>query len=159
MQIRKGLLAAATAATVSISGIAAVPAFAADEKPAPTTTTKTEAPKEEPKKETAAPKTETKPTTDQAEENRKKELELKERELTLKEQEQERKNAQKAEEDRIRKEGTFQEKSSLFAKDAFTKDGQPDPAKITAWIGVFTAILGAIGTLIAFVQKNFNIKF
>lgn len=98
MKIRKGILAAATAATVSVSGVVAAPAFAADETTTATPTT-------------------TATATDTEEEQ------------------------------------SFGEKLKANSSD---KDGNWDPKAITAWIGVITAVLGLVGTVITFAQKNFN---
>ncbi|MCQ4622262.1 hypothetical protein [Corynebacterium sp. CCUG 70398] len=105
MKIRKGLLAAATAATVSISGMT-VPAFAQDDTNAvaPSSTTGRAA-----------------GSSDEA-------------------------NAL----------GEVGEKIKAGSSD---KDGNWDPKKISAWIGVFTALLTAVGALITFLDKNFDIKF
>lgn len=116
MKIRKSLLAAATAATVSFSGVVAAPAFAEENGNQPTPVADQNPGKEEPGKE----------------EN----------------------------------EGSSSngEGPSQTAKDMFyeqRKDGTwyISPSKITSWIAVFTAALGAIGTLLTFVQKNFDVKF
>lgn len=146
MQIRKGLLAAATAATVSIAGIAA-PAIA-QEQPAPTKSAeqiKAEAEKAQAEAEKA--KAEAEKAKAEAEKAR------------LEAEKQAKKDAEKkAEEERLANESST-EKAGREFKEMFTTDGKADPKKITTWIGVFTAILGALGTVIAFVQKNFNIKF
>lgn len=99
MKIRKGLLAAATAATVSFSGVVAAPAF-------------------------AAPETD---TTVSANETDKEKRSAKEIGAELK----------------------------ALSSD---KDGQLDPKAIVAWIAAFSAVLGLIGQVITFAQKNFNIK-
>lgn len=119
MKIRKGLLAAATAATVSFSGVVAAPAFAAEDGTKP------------------APVADQKPGKD------------------------------KPGKDEPGKDGGSSsngEGPSQTAKDMFyeqRKDGTwyISPSKITSWIAVFTAALGAIGTLLTFVQKNFDVKF
>lgn len=107
MKIRKGLLAAATAATVSFSGVVAAPAFAATD-PVPATA-KTDANGVE---------------------------------LPY---------------------GSSGKQVSQTTTDLFyeKKDGRyvPSPTRIVSWIGVFTTALAAIGTLISFLEKNFNIKF
>ena len=106
MKIRKGLLAAATAATVSFSGVVAAPAFAeTNNEPTPVVNEDTEKGN----------------NNDTAEE-----------------------------------EPTFGEKLKANSSD---KDGNWDPKLIISWIGVFTAVLSAIGTVLTFVQKNFDVKF
>ena len=105
MKIRKGLLAAATAAAVSFSGAVAAPAFAE------TTNTGT-----------GTTNTNTTDTTD----NGGKEKPKKSFGETMKE-------------------------------NSSDKDGNWDPKAITAWISVFTAILGLIGTVITFSQKHINL--
>ena len=119
MKIRKSILAAATAATVSVSGVVAAPAFAAD----------------------APEKDETVTTED----NNKNESEDKEDEG-------------KDNED----EGKDNEDESFGAKikaNSSDKDGDWDPKAITAWISVFTAVLGLVGSVITFAQKNFDLPF
>ncbi len=120
MKIRKSILAAATAATVSVSGVVAAPAFAAE----PTTTatptataTATTTP--------AAPSTATTTPSGKATTT----------ETTTPE------------------EKTFGEKLKENSSD---ENGQWDPKAITAWISVFTAVLGLIGSVLTFAQKNFN---
>ena len=113
MKIRKGLLAAATAATVSFSGVVAAPAFA-ETNNEPTQVTDQNSGKDEPGKDKGS--------------------------------------------------SSNGEGPSQTAKDMFyeqRKDGTwyISPSKITSWIAVFTAALGAIGTLLTFVQKNFDVKF
>lgn len=117
MKIRKGLLAAATAAAVSVSGVVAAPAFAADEN-------------------TGTDNTVTAP------ENKDENKDEKKPELTDKEKRK--------------------ENSSKAARDMFydynkdTKEYYISPSKITAWIAVITAVLGLIGKVINFGQKNFK---
>lgn len=125
MKIRKGLLAAATATSVALTGVVAAPANAADDK-TPT------------------------PTVVNADGKSAAELNA-EAELM--------RAAQKAARvERISKgleSDDFKERSSARTEQAFTDDyGRPDPGKITAWIALFTTVLGAIGTLINFVNKN-----
>lgn len=116
MKIRKGLLAAATAATVSISGMTA-PAFAQDDTNAgaPSSTGSTV-------------------------------------------------NGSSAGE-RANTEGENGEEQSSgkdipgFIKENSSEGGEWSPKKISAWIGVFTALLTAVGALIKFLDKNFDIKF
>ena len=106
MKIRKGLLAAATAATVSFSGVVAAPAFAeTNNEPTPVVNEDTE----------------NGGNNDTAEE-----------------------------------EPTFGEK---LKKNSSNDKGEWDPKLIISWIGVFTAVLSAIGTVITFAQKNLNLKF
>lgn len=107
MKIRKSLLAAATAATVSFSGVVAAPAFAAEGNNEPTPIAKEG--------------TENGGNNDTAEE-----------------------------------EPTFGEK---LKKNSSNDKGEWDPKLIISWIGVFTAVLSAIGTVLTFVQKNFDLKF
>lgn len=141
MQIRKGLLAAATAATVSIAGIS-VPAFAEEKATAPT---------------------ETKSAEQIAAEADLLKAKNEEERLKL---EREKFEAEQAEKDRKEQEKKDRENATTgdkikrqFTEGSTDSKGQVDPKAITAWIAVFTAILGAIGTAITFAQKNFNIKF
>lgn len=103
MKLRKGLLAAATAATVSFSGVVAAPAFAEENA---TDTTK---------------------TSDQKDG------------------------------DKPAEEQTSSDKAKKFGEDlkalSSDKDGNLDPKAIIAWIGVFTAIISALGSLFTFVDK------
>ena len=56
---------------------------------------------------------------------------------------------------------------STTAKPTTTKPAEPaeqgsslkdaDPQEIKAWIGVFTAVIGALGTLFAFASKYFDL--
>lgn len=110
MKIRKGILAAATAAAVSVSGVVAAPAFAAETTNGTTTTQGTGK--------------NTDDNTDNGDNGKDKDEEL-----------------------------TFGEKLKANSSD---KDGNWDPKAITAWIGVITAVLGLVGTVITFAQKNFN---
>ena len=58
---------------------------------------------------------------------------------------------------------------STTAKPTTTKPAEPaeqgsslkdaDPQEIKAWIGVFTAVIGALGTLFAFADKYFDLPF
>ncbi|MCZ9293152.1 hypothetical protein [Corynebacterium meitnerae] len=113
MKIRKSLLAAATAAAVSVSGVVAAPAFAADENTGTDNTVTAPENKDEKKPE-----------------------------LTDKEKRK--------------------ENSSKAARDMFydynkdTKEYYISPSKITAWIAVITSVLGLIGKVINFGQKNFK---
>lgn len=108
MKIRKGILAAATAATVSLTGVVAAPAYAAENN-ATSATVVTDA-KGNPLPEGSSGKQVSQTTTD------------------------------------------------MFYE---FKDGRYiiSPNKIISWIGVFTTALAAIGTVLNFLQKNFNIKF
>jgi len=138
MKIRKGLLAAATATTVALTGVVAAPAYAAPET-GNTSTNKTEDQKriEELEKKVKSFEDKEKAAADKAA----------------------RDQAEKERRKQIRENGSFEERSSLAKEDAFLNpDGTVSIAKITGWIGLFTTILGAITTLINFVQKNFNIK-
>lgn len=38
------------------------------------------------------------------------------------------------------------------------KDGSSDPKEISAWISVFTAVIGALGALFSFASKNLGFK-
>ena len=109
MKIRKGLLAAATAATVSISGMT-VPAFA--EEPADNNTS------------SFKPGSSTKDDNGEGKEG-----------------------------------SSFEDFGAKVKAGSSDKDGNWDPKKISAWIGVFTALLTAVGALIKFLDKNFDIKF
>lgn len=108
MKIRKGILAAATAATVSLTGVVAAPAYAAPTNSTPNTVA-TDA------KGTPLP------------------------------------------------EGSSGKQVSQTTADMFyeKKDDRYiiSPTKIISWIGVFTTALAAVGTLLNFLEKNFNIKF
>ena len=106
MKIRKGILAAATAAAVSVSGVVAAPAFA-DTTNGTATTQGTGKNNDD--------------NTDNGKNN----------------------------DDEL----SFGEKLKANSSD---KDGNWDPKAITAWIGVITAVLGLVGTVITFAQKNFN---
>lgn len=109
MKIRKGILAAATAATVSLTGVVAAPAYAQDD--VANATIKTDS-KGNPLPEGSSGKQVSQTTTD------------------------------------------------LFYKwDNDAGRYKINPTQIVSWIGVFTTALAAIGTVISFVQKNFNIKF
>lgn len=104
MKIRKGLLAAATTATVSISGVVAAPAFAAGDIT--------------PNSSTGAVQTQ----------------------------------AQDGQEN-----GTEEQSFGDKLKEGSSDDeGNWDPKKITLWIRAFSAILGLIGSVITFAQKNFD---
>ena len=58
---------------------------------------------------------------------------------------------------------------STTAKPTTTKPAEPaeqgsslkdaDPQEIKAWIGVFTAVISALGTLFAFADKYFDLPF
>lgn len=110
MKIRKSILAAATAATVSVSGVVAAPAFAADPAPKDDTNVTAEG-KDKPKGE-------------------------------------------ETDEDNTEQEKSFGQKLKDNSSDS---DGQWDPKQITAWIAVFTAVLGLIGSVLTFAQKNFKL--
>lgn len=142
MKLRKGLLAAATAATVSFSGIVAAPAFA-DQSTTGTESTETPA--------TGTVKVEDKATEDtkQAEDTKTAEgAELAEPN----------KDSDKNE-DADKRERSKVVMNLFFDKNEKTNEYQLSADKVKAWIGVFTAILGAITTLITFLDKNFGIKF
>lgn len=120
MKIRKSILAAATAATVSVSGVVAAPAFAAEPAPKDDTNVTAEG-KDKPKDDKSE-----QPKDDEG-----------------KDDETDQDNGKKK---------SFGEK----LKENSSDDGQWDPKAITAWIGVFTAVLGLIGSVFTFAQKNFN---
>mgnify|MGYP000695759612 CR=1 FL=1 len=116
---RTAAVAAATAATVSVSGVVAAPAFAAD-----------------------APAKDENGTT---EDNNKNESEGNEDEGKDKEDE-----------------GKDKEDKSFGAKlkaNSSDDNGDWDPKAITAWISVFTAVLGLVGSVVTFAQKNFKLPF
>ncbi|KAA8745030.1 hypothetical protein F4V54_01155 [Corynebacterium tuscaniense] len=116
MKIRKSLLAAATAAVVSVSGVVAAPAFA-EETPTTTTT-----PAPNPDKGSGNGSSKKDDETDKGQDKDKK---------------------------------SFLESFKELSSD---KDGNWDPKAITAWIAVFTAVLGLLANVITFVQKNFTQK-
>ncbi|MDK8795419.1 hypothetical protein QP968_06790 [Corynebacterium sp. MSK041] len=121
MKIRKSLLAAATAAVVSVSGVVAAPAFA-EENAGTNQTAGTNQPGGD------TPSKDENKGSGQGSSNK---------------DESENEN----------------EKSSAsdFMKELFYNEkGQLDPKLITAWIAVFTAILGLIANVITFAQKNFK---
>lgn len=126
MKIRKSILAAATAATVSVSGVVAAPAFAAEPAPkdeTPVTAEGTNADEGKDGDKADQPKDdEGKDNTDQ--DNGKKK--------------------------------SFGDKLKANSSD---KDGDWDPKAITAWISVFTAVLGLVGSVLTFAQKNFKLPF
>lgn len=121
MKIRKSILAAATAATVSVSGVVAAPAFAADE-PA--------------KDETVTAK----------DNNNNNESEGKDGES-------------EGNEDENQDEGKKKSFGDKLKANSSDKDGDWDPKAITAWISVFTAVLGLVGSVVTFAQKNFKLPF
>ncbi|MDN8593856.1 MULTISPECIES: hypothetical protein [unclassified Corynebacterium] len=108
MTIRKGILAAATAATVSVSGVVAAPAFAADTTNGAATT----------QGANNESNTGIENNDDNADNGKNNEDEL-----------------------------SFGEKLKANSSD---KDGNWDPKAITNWIGTITAVLGLVGTVIAF---------
>ena len=116
MKIRKSILAAATAATVSVSGVVAAPAFAADE-----------------------------PANDKivtAEDNNN--------------ESEDKKDEDKKDEDKKDEDKSFGAKLKANSSD---DNGDWDPKAITAWISVFTAVLGLVGSVVTFAQKNFKLPF
>lgn len=122
MKIRKSILAAATAATVSVSGVVAAPAFAADE-----------------------PAKDENVTT---EDNNKNESEGK--------KDEGKKDEDKKDQDKKDEDKSFGAKLKANSSD---DNGDWDPKAITAWISVFTAVLGLVGSVITFAQKNFKLPF
>lgn len=111
MKIRKGLLAAATAATVSIAGMSA-PAFAEEKEASSNVSLGSSSNKAEKGKGNGE-------TADGEEEEK-------------------------------------QSFGEFIKENSSDKDGNWDPKQITAWIAVFTAIIGALGTVITFIDKNFK---
>lgn len=111
MKIRKSILAAATAATVSVSGVVAAPAFAADE-----------------------------PANDKI--------------VTAEDNNNE--SEDKKDEDKKDEDKSFGAKLKANSSD---DNGDWDPKAITAWISVFTAVLGLVGSVVTFAQKNFKLPF
>ncbi|GAB3075379.1 hypothetical protein [Corynebacterium aquatimens] len=157
MKFRKGLIAAAAAVAVSTTGIVAVPAFA--ENNTSTVPTTNSAENKSPEQIEAEAKL-------LEQQNKQKELELKAKEEARKEAEEKRKqeerDAKKEREERekqIRENGTTKEKLELSSRKAFYTNDQIDIAKIGAWIGLFTTILGALGTLFNFARNQLGIKF
>lgn len=114
MKIRKSILAAATAATVSVSGVVAAPAFAAEGTGS--------------NNEGALSTEDNKDGEGDGQDN----------------------NDDETDQD---DEKSFGEKLKENSSD---DKGNLDPTQITAWIAVFTAVLGLIGTVLTFVQKNFD---
>ena len=131
MKIRKGLLAAATAAAVSVSGVVAAPAFAADENTGNDTNTTT------PKNNEGN----TTPGTGEGNEGENGDG-----------------NTDTGKGGSSNKGDKEKSSASDTIKEMFYNDkGKLDPKLITAWIAVFTAILGLIGNVITFAQKNFKL--
>ena len=120
MKIRKSLLAAATAPVVSVSGVVAAPAFAAEPTPPPPP-----AP--------AAPGKANKGRANGSSTN----------------------NGGETDKDQDKDKKSFFESFKELSSD---KDGNWDPKAITAWIAVFTAVLGLVANIITFAQKNFTQK-
>lgn len=120
MKIRKSILAAATAATVSVSGVVAAPAFAA------------EAPEKD-KTVTAEGNNDDEGKKDEG-----------------------KKDEDKGNKDQGKKDKSFGAKIKENSSDS---NGDWDPKAITAWISVFTAVLGLIGSVLTFAQKNFKLPF
>lgn len=121
MKIRKSILAAATAATVSVSGVVAAPAFAADEP--------------------ANDKIVTAEDNNNESEGKKDEG---------------KKDEDKKDEDKKDEDKSFGAKLKANSSD---DNGDWDPKAITAWISVFTAVLGLVGSVVTFAQKNFKLPF
>lgn len=123
MKIRKSILAAATAATVSVSGVVAAPAFAADE-PA---------------------KDENVTTEDNNTDGEGKDVE------------------DGTDQDNGKQKPNPKSNSSDAAQKMFydyNKDAEEwyiSPSKITAWIGVFSTVLGLLAKAFQFAQKNLNL--
>ena len=128
MKIRKSILAAATAATVSVSGVVAAPAFAADE-PA-----KDENVTTEDNNNGSEGKDEGKDKKDEG-------------------------NEDEGNEDENQDEGKKKSFGDKLKANSSDKDGDWDPKAITAWISVFTAVLGLIGSVLTFAQKHFDLPF
>ncbi|MGV0432975.1 hypothetical protein [Corynebacterium sp. 20_84] len=135
MKIRKSILAAATAATVSVSGVVAAPAFAAEPAPkdeTPVTAEGTNADEGKDGDKADQPKDDDKadqPKDDEGKDN--------------------------TDQDNGKKK-SFGDKLKANSSD---KDGDWDPKAITAWISVFTAVLGLVGSVLTFAQKNFKLPF
>ena len=120
MKIRKSLLAAATAAVVSVSGVVAAPAFA--EENAGTNQTGEDNKGGQDNKGSGQGSSSKDGETDKDQDKDKK---------------------------------SFLESFKELSSDT---DGNWDPKAITAWIAVFTAVLGLLANVITFVQKNFTQK-
>ncbi|WP_296144284.1 hypothetical protein [uncultured Corynebacterium sp.] len=119
MKIRKSILAAATAATVSVSGVVAAPAFAADEP-------------------------------------------AKDENVTTEDNNNDAEGKDGESEGDNEDEGKGNEDKSFGAKlkaNSSDDNGDWDPKAITAWISVFTAVLGLVGSVLTFAQKNFKLPF
>lgn len=149
MTFRKGFIAAATAATVSLSGVVVAPAFAQETPAAPTKSAeqiKAEAEKAQAEAEKA--KAEAEKAKADAEKAR------------LEAAKQAREEAEKkAKEERLANESSTEKAGRELREASSDSNGDWDPKAITAWIAVFTGIIGALGTFMAFLDKNFNIKF
>ncbi|MBP3948330.1 hypothetical protein [Corynebacterium sp. Marseille-P3884] len=144
MKIRKSILAAATAATVSVSGVVAAPAFAAepapkDETPVTAEGTNADQPKDDDKAD--QPKDDDK--ADQPKDDDKAD------------QPKDDEGKDNTDQDNGKKK-SFGDKLKANSSD---KDGDWDPKAITAWISVFTAVLGLVGSVLTFAQKNFKLPF
>ena len=132
MKIRKSILAAATAATVSVSGVVAAPAFAADEPAKDENVTAEDNNNGEGKDgESEGNEDEGKGKEDESEDN----------------------------EDDNQDEGKKKSFGDKLKANSSDKDGDWDPKAITAWISVFTAVLGLVGSVVTFAQKNFKLPF
>lgn len=129
MNFRKGLLATATAVAVTATGVIATPAYSEEKAEKPTTTSTTVT------------------TTVYAKSPEEVAFE-REKWLAEEKKREERENAPAGE--KIKRQ---------FVEGSTDSKGNLDPKAITAWIAVFTGVVGAIGTLITFLEKNFNIKF
>lgn len=129
MKFRKGLLAAATATAVTATGVVAAPAFSEEKTEKPQTTS------------TVVTTTVYAKSPEEV---------AFEREKWLAEEKKKEALANAKTGDKIKRQ---------FVEGSTDSNGNLDPKAITAWIAVFTAALGAIGTLISFLEKNFNIKF
>lgn|GEM_PF-377972 len=132
MKIRKSILAAATAATVSVSGVVAAPAFAA-EAPEKDKTVTAEGNNDDEGKKDEDKKDEDKGNKDQG-----------------------KKDEDKGNKNQGKKDKSFGAKLKENSSDS---NGDLDPKQITAWISVFTAVLGLIGSVLTFAQKNFKLPF
>ena len=126
MKIRKSILAAATAATVSVSGVVAAPAFAADEPAKDETVTAED-------------------NNNQSEGN----------EDEGKDGDDDQDNGKQKPNPKSNSSDAAQKMFYDYNKDA--EEWYISPSKITAWIGVFSTVLGLLAKAFQFAQKNLNL--
>lgn len=139
MNLRKGFLAAATATAVTLSGVVA-PVNAETAPAQPTKSAEQIAAEAELLKQ----------------QNERDRIALEKQKL----EDQRARDAKAAKEKEDRENATTGEKiQRQFVEGSTDSNGNIDPKAVTAWIAVFTGVVGAIGTLITFLEKNFNIKF